>query len=1221
MIRLRLLGGIDLRDGDGREIRPLLAQPKRLALLAYLAAAYPRGAHRRDTLLGLFWPELDQEHGRNALSQALRVLRRALGDKALTSRGAEELAVDAELVWCDAAAFGEALGEERLEEALQLYRGDLLPSFFVEASSGFEEWLERERAALRAQAARAARRLADRHEGGQQLTAAVAFARRSAELSDGDERPLRRLIELLARLGDRAGAIRAYEQFANRLAVELELEPSTETLALVQRVRAEQESKQPPASPIDASAPRAETSDAAVQRLRSALAGRYQIDAKIGAGAMAVVVRATDMRHRRRVAIKVLRPELGSLMGPEHFLREIDIAAGLVHPHILPLHDSGEVDGLLYYVMPCIDGASLRDRLRDEGRLPIVDAVRITREIADALQYAHSRGLVHRDIKPENILLNQGHALLADFGIARAIGAAGGESLAVAQRATGTPAYMSPEQILGNAALDGRTDIYALGCVLYEMLTGSTPFPGPSVDAAIAQRLEGPARPVTSQREEAGALLDAAIDKALARDPDQRFATATDFATALAPAESGPTKQRSPARSRRVFVAVALPLIAVSALALWRGSNARSPAGGDPRLMAVLPFRVAGADPSVHYLRLGMMDLLAARFTGEGGARAADVQSVLLALGGQRDTTDRDLPAEVAARVAGKVGAGLLLQGTVVGPPEHLVITASLSGRSIRSPARAVVEGPSDSLLVLADRLARHVLALGAGAGTQLSSLTTTSLEALRPYLDGQAAYHRGDFREAVRLFEHALELDSSFALAAAALLKADSWSEYPRHREMARLAWALRERLSERDQSLLRVRLGPRYPRWSPAGMGIDAAEHATHLTPESAEAWFELGDRLFHQGGLAGLPDARHRAEVMLRRALVRDSLYGPALGHLVSLVAERGDTAEVARLVPRLLAIDTAGWPSFAARWRLVAMRQDPRAIAAFLAALDRRDPNAILNFARDELSDSIGAAHLQDFLRAAYPRAVEAPERELYAQQTWIAATNRGRPAEAAVWADSTDPEHRRYLPILGWLAGGDTTGMGLAARRERRLTEAKERPAGYPSPWFLFEAAQLYRQDLSSVDRTVARLRRDPALRDSVGETHLASAQLLEAWAAVERGSPDARRLVDRADSMLIGRVDFMTVEGGNWLVAYLYGRLGSPDRALLAIRRRLYISTYPWPAGMAETSRMEGRWAVATGDRAGAVQAYRRYLMWRADPAPEKLAQRDSVRVELSRLK
>ena len=156
MIRLRLLGGIDLRDGDGREIRPLLAQPKRLALLAYLAAAYPRGAHRRDTLLGLFWPELDQEHGRNALSQALRVLRRALGDKALTSRGAEELAVDAELVWCDAAAFGEALGEERLEEALQLYRGDLLPSFFVEASSGFEEWLERERVRLRAQAAEAA---------------------------------------------------------------------------------------------------------------------------------------------------------------------------------------------------------------------------------------------------------------------------------------------------------------------------------------------------------------------------------------------------------------------------------------------------------------------------------------------------------------------------------------------------------------------------------------------------------------------------------------------------------------------------------------------------------------------------------------------------------------------------------------------------------------------------------------------------------------------------------------------------------------------------------------------------------------------------------------------------------------------------------------------------------------------------------------------------------
>jgi hypothetical protein len=321
-----------------------------------------------------------------------------------------------------------------------------------------------------------------------------------------------------------------------------------------------------------------------------------------------------------------------------------------------------------------------------------------------------------------------------------------------------------------------------------------------------------------------------------------------------------------------------------------------------------------------------------------------------------------------------------------------------------------------------------------------------------------------------------------------------------------------------------------------------------------------------------------------------------------------------------VPRLLAIDTAGWPSFAARWRLVAMRKEPRAIATFVAALERQDPNAILNFSRDELSDSIGAAHLDEFLGAARPRVVEAPERELYAEQVWIAETNRGRPADAAVWADSTDREHRRYLPILGWLAGGDTAGMGAAARRERRLDEGKAEPPGYPSPSFLVEAARLYRKDLSSVDHTVSRLRRDPALRDSVADTHLTCAQLLEAWAAVERGSADARRLVDRADSMLVGRVDFMTVEGGNWLVAYLYDRLGAPDRALVAIRRRLYISTYPWPAGMAETSRLEGRWAAATEDRAGAVQAYRRYLMWRADPAPAKRAQRDSVRTELARL-
>ncbi len=534
MIRFHLFGTIDLRDEDGRELRAILAQPKRLALLAYLAAASPAGPQRRDTILGMFWPELDQDHARNALSKAVHFLRRSLGEAAISSRSADELALDDTIVWVDVRAFGTALEGDWIDEALELYRGDLLPSFFVQEAPSFEQWLEQERARLRSRAAAAARLLAERHEAGRHLTLAVGVARQAVELSNGDERPLRRLIELLDRLGDRAGALRAYEEFARKLATELEVEPAPETVALVQRIRAASP-KQPPPT-VQPSAPG--VSGPPIARLAKALADRYKVEREVGAGAMAVVALAHDLRHQRRVAIKILRPELTSLMGPQRFLREIDIAASLMHPHILPLHDSGEADGLLYYVMPYVEGESLRGRLERQDRLPLEDALQIGREVADALAYAHHRGFVHRDNKPENILLSGGHALVADFGIARAIGSAGREQLTARGLGTGTPAYMSPEQAAGDGPVDERTDIYALGCVLYEMLAGEPPFTGCTDETTIARRLSEPAPRVSVVRNDVNPELDAAIAKALAPAPIDRFAKATEFAAALSQAAS-----------------------------------------------------------------------------------------------------------------------------------------------------------------------------------------------------------------------------------------------------------------------------------------------------------------------------------------------------------------------------------------------------------------------------------------------------------------------------------------------------------------------------------------------------------------------------------------------------------------------------------------------------------------------------------------------------------
>ncbi len=273
-------------------------------------------------------------------------------------------------------------------------------------------------------------------------------------------------------------------------------------------------------------------------QLRTALAGRYAIERVLGRGGMATVYLAQDRKHGRPVAIKLLDPELAAALGRERFLREIETAARLTHPHILPLHDSGEADGLLYYVMPYVEGESLRQRLNREQQLPIEDAVGIACAVASALSYAHSRDVVHRDVKPENILLSGGEAMVADFGIAAAVDAAGGGSLTRTGVVLGTPAYMSPEQAAGERPLDGRTDVYGLGCVVYEMLTGEPPFTGPTGQAIIAKRFTDPVPSARRLRETIPPAVDRAIAKALARAPADRFATPRQFAEALrAPGE------------------------------------------------------------------------------------------------------------------------------------------------------------------------------------------------------------------------------------------------------------------------------------------------------------------------------------------------------------------------------------------------------------------------------------------------------------------------------------------------------------------------------------------------------------------------------------------------------------------------------------------------------------------------------------------------------------
>ncbi|HZJ01354.1 MAG TPA: protein kinase [Gemmatimonadaceae bacterium] len=268
-------------------------------------------------------------------------------------------------------------------------------------------------------------------------------------------------------------------------------------------------------------------------RLSAALADRYHIDRELGAGGMATVYLAEDLKHNRKVAVKVLKPELAVAIGAERFLAEIKTTANLQHPHILALHDSGEVNGTVFYVMPYVEGESLRDRLDREKQLPVNDALRIAGEVADALQYAHERGVIHRDIKPENILLQRGHAVVADFGIALAASKTGGARMTETGMSLGTPTYMSPEQAMGSREVDARTDIYSLGCVLYEMLTGEPPFVGPTAQSIVAKVITESPKSVTGQRHTVPPHVDDAIQTALEKLPADRFESAGAFAEAL----------------------------------------------------------------------------------------------------------------------------------------------------------------------------------------------------------------------------------------------------------------------------------------------------------------------------------------------------------------------------------------------------------------------------------------------------------------------------------------------------------------------------------------------------------------------------------------------------------------------------------------------------------------------------------------------------------------
>jgi serine/threonine-protein kinase len=604
-------------------------------------------------------------------------------------------------------------------------------------------------------------------------------------------------------------------------------------------------------------------------RLRDNLAGRYHIEREIGRGGMATVYRAHDTHHDRPVALKVLHPELAASLGVERFQREIRLAARLQHPHILGVYDSGETDGYLWFTMPFVEGESLRDRLTRERQVPIADAVRITREVALALDLAHRHGVVHRDIKPENILLSDGQAMLADFGIARALSGGNEDNLTATGISIGTPSYMSPEQAAGEkAAIGAQTDIYSLGCVLFEMLAGEPPFTGPTMQAVIARVMTETARPLDVVRPAVSRQLAGAVAQALAKTPADRPATAGDFARLLESTAALPATASLPTQARRPWAWLAAAvLVVVAGVATVMTISKRGGTSPNEYRVAVLPFENAGSTDD-QYFADGMTDEVRSRLSAIRGLRVT----------ARASSSQYRRSSKSPREIARELGVEYLLSGTVrwsktngvsrVRVTPELTDVSNLQTRWSQ-PYDTVMSDVFQIQASIASKVAEALnVALAPPVRVEIARPSTSNLDAYDEFLKGEQITNSVGTNDAVVLgkgvehYERAVQLDSTFVRA---------WSALARARSLIDGAGPTKEGVE-------RARI---------------AAERTVQLARDRSEARLAMGSYLQYikvdfvgarEQFLAGLEHDPNNAELLASLASIERSLgkFDDALNH---------------------------------------------------------------------------------------------------------------------------------------------------------------------------------------------------------------------------------------------------------------------------------------------------------------------------------------------------
>jgi serine/threonine-protein kinase len=752
-----------------------------------------------------------------------------------------------------------------------------------------------------------------------------------------------------------------------------------------------------------------------IARLNSALAGRYNVTRELGQGGMATVYLAEDLRHRRQVAIKVLRPELAQLLGAERFLREIELVAGLHHPHILPLYDSGEVQEdhpepgrsppTLYYVMPLVEGESLRAKLDREGQLPLDEALRYAREVADALSYAHARGVVHRDIKPDNIMIESGHAVVADFGIAKAVATAGdATALTGTGMSIGTPAYMSPEQAAGDHDVDGRSDLYSLGCVLYEMLAGQPPFSGKTMEILVRQHIMTAPPPITQFRPAVPSAVADALARSLAKAPADRFNPVGQFAEALThhpPAPPVPDR----VTPRRGWIAGAVGAVILLALVGWfiRSRGGPSSPAIAPTI-AVLPFNLLAADSADAAFILGMHGEIVTQLGKLPGLQVASRSSSLQYGGSSKPERE----------IAGELGVSNLLTGSLQRSGGQVRVTVALndarSGRQLwaESYDRQLT---AENLFAIQGDIAGQVAAalrgrLSEEQRAELAQAPTSNLAALDFYLravtnwDSRGVYANDS---ALRdLARRAVALDSHFVAAWGLLSSIESWLVRTGREVDTTPARHALDRVHALAPGSLEDRLAAGYFAYYARGdyagalRDIDAAEK---LLPNSTEISVLKGLLLRRLGRW-------NESVALLQRTLTRDPRSLLALNDLAQTHTFMHNFQEADRAFARFLAISPTNSAVVIRRLRVQLEGLQDSASARDLAASSdpvltsetRAAARAFLALARRDFPDAVEAFHRMGSLEIAgeivHPRLGKA-----------LAYHHAGDRVRAAAWADT------------------------------------------------------------------------------------------------------------------------------------------------------------------------------------------------------------------------